>query len=70
MFALTTMYWIASVVFTFLKLDLWNTTVTTCYGSPNAHSCVVREADTNHILMTTHWLEMFYDILFVNVSTV
>jgi len=66
MFALTTMYWIVSIVFTFLKIDLWNTIVTTCYGSQNAYSCIVREADTNHILMTTHWLEMFYDILFVN----
>jgi hypothetical protein len=70
MFTLTTMYWIASVIFTFLKFDLWNKTVTTCYGNPNTLSCIEREEDTNHIVLTTHWLEMFYDILFVNVSTV
>jgi hypothetical protein len=70
MFTLTTMYWIASVVVTFLKVNLWNTIVTTCYGSQDALSCVVREVDANVMIITANLLAMFYDILFVNVSAV
>jgi hypothetical protein len=69
MFALTTMYWILCVVFTFLEVDLWNTIVTACYGSDNALSCVVNKVQANHMPIGT-WLAMFYDILFVNVSAV
>jgi hypothetical protein len=70
MFALTSVYWILCVVFTFLDVDLWNTIVTACYGSDNALSCIVHKVQAaNHLPIGT-WLAMFSDILFVNVSTV
>jgi len=65
MFALTTMYWIVCVVFTFLEVDLWNTIVTACYGSDNALSCIAHKVQASHIPIGT-WLAMFSDILFVN----
>jgi hypothetical protein len=64
------MYWIICVVFNVLKVDLWNTIVTACYGSPNTLSCVTREKDVNPIIMTVIWPALFLDILFINVSTV
>jgi hypothetical protein len=69
MFALTTVYWIVSVVFTFLQIDSWNNVFTACYGSDNAFRCIVREADAIRV-PAAPWLVFFEDILFINVSTV
>jgi hypothetical protein len=69
MFALNTVYWVLSVVFTFLQVDSWNNIVTACYGSDNAFLCIVREVDASR-MPTAAWLLFFENILLVNVSTV
>jgi hypothetical protein len=71
MFALMTVYWIVSVVVTFLQAESWNNIVTACFGSDSTFFCVVRELQTNPVLVPgAVWLVMSENILFVNVSTV
>jgi len=65
MFALNTVYWILSVVFTFLQVDSWNNVVTACYGSDNAFLCIVREVDASRTPAAA-WLLFFTNILLVN----
>ena len=70
MFASSTVYWIHSVVFTFIAIDLLNNSVGACYGGdPNAFSCLVNKLADFH-MPTESWLAMFDDILLINVSTV
>jgi hypothetical protein len=67
MFALMTMYWILSIIFTFLVNDSLNNSVTACYGSDDASLCLVRMVGGPGIPLGT-WLEVFSDTLLVNVS--
>jgi hypothetical protein len=60
MFALLTVYWVLSVVFTFLDIDSWNNIIKACYGGA---VCTPR-------MPAAPLLPMFDDILLVNVSTV
>ena len=69
MFALSTLYWILSVVFTFLLVDSLNNSIRACYGRDNAFLCILREIAALHI-QAANWLSMFDDILLVNVSAV
>jgi hypothetical protein len=69
MFALSTVHWIIIIVFTVLLIGKLNNSIRTCYGSDNDDFCLVREV-VNLPIQAAPWMEMFDDILFVNVSTV
>jgi hypothetical protein len=70
-FALSTMYWILSVVFTFLLVDSFNNSIAACFGSDNATVCLTHEiAASVGKLPAAVLLSMFDDVLLINVSTV
>jgi hypothetical protein len=72
-FALSTVYWILSVVFTFIYIDSLNNMATACYGDDdlNASSCLLQKTVTTPAsIRAAAWLKMLDDILLVNVSTV
>jgi hypothetical protein len=64
-----TMYWILSIIFTFLVNDSLNNSVAACYGSDDASSCLVGMVGGPGIPLGT-WMEVFSDTLLVNVSIV
>jgi hypothetical protein len=69
MFALSTLHWILSLVFTFIIVDLVNNELKACYGSNNPYVCLARQLAAVHG-PTGSWVSMFNDVLLINVSTV
>jgi hypothetical protein len=71
MFALSTLYWIFSVVFTFRLGDRLSNSIKACYGTveDKASLCLLEEFASARISPTA-LLAMFDDVLLVNVSTV
>jgi len=69
MFALSTMYWISSVVLIFRHIDLLNNSIRACYGRDNDNLCLARELSAVRVPPAA-LLAMFDSILLINVSTV
>jgi hypothetical protein len=72
MFALSSMYWIASVVVTFRHIDLMNNCIRACYGMDTDDFCLERQLLTGvgSGVAPIALLEIFDTIFLVNVSTV
>ena len=71
MFALSTLYWVLSVVFTFRLGDMLSNSIRACYGmvEDKASLCLLKEFASSRVSPTA-LLAMFDDVLFVNVSRV
>ena len=68
-FALSTVYWILSVVFTFSSLDTFGSTVAGCFKSNDAASCLTPKLELLESELRTPVPAML-GILYINVSIV
>src|SRR6266850_1136349 len=70
-FALSTVYWILSIVFTFTLLDVFGSTVTGCFGSDDAVSCLIPKLELLDLQLPAPVvpLEAMVAVLYINVST-
>jgi hypothetical protein len=69
MFALSTIYWISSVLIVFRHIDLMNNSIRVCYGRDTDDLCLLLEVSTGGVAPAA-LLAMFDCIFLVNVSTV
>ena len=68
MFALSTIYWIASVVLIFRHMDYIDNGIKTCYGRDINDLCINHELSTER-RPPAALLAMMDSIFYVNVST-
>jgi hypothetical protein len=70
MFALSTVYWILSLVVTFLVLNMWQGMLDTCYNTVSACYSGLRAPTMLSFLDSpAYWVQLFSAILLINVST-
>jgi hypothetical protein len=68
MFALSTVYWLFSIVLTFQVIDHETSSVEACFGRDNASVCLVHKLLSGRIPAAS-WIQVTEGILLVNVST-